>query len=335
MKLLPILALLLTSSIYSQTTHVSNNVYFSLGMVIANDFIYASYSSNCVAKVDLNQEISQKCIVNEDDTNFPKGLLLNGNDLYITGSGRGIISKIDITKETPDLITIIDNLNNPSDIAIKDNVLFIADQNEISYLTISDTNSKTTFKSIAVNGIQVYKNYLVAFDNSSIIKIDMSTLEVITIIDNITPLAIEIINDNLLFSEGNSISLLDLSLTNPTKTTFLESVSNVRAIEFYNDELYVAEYDNSRVLKVDAATLSIQKDKPLIISEIFPNPVENFIYFKENLQIGDSFKIIDIKGRTLQTGKISNVQQLNVSDLNSGLYFLSLRNGSFKKFIKR
>lgn len=336
-KLISILACMLISSINSQTTQVSNSVYFALDMIISNDILYASVSGSCITKVDLNNQIPQNCVVNEDATNFPRGLFLKGNDLYITGSGNGIISKIDISVETPQLTEVLKDLDNPKSIVIKDDILYIAEENEISFININLQNPvKSTFKSISVNGLNLYNNYIIAFNNTSILKIDINSLETTNLVDEISPLSIEIINDYLLFSENDKITKIDLSTENLEQITFLENVFNVRAIEYYNDELYIAEYDNNQVLKFDAETLSTKKGKLLTRNNIFPNPVKDIIYIEQDLQIGSLYSIIDVTGKTLIKGKTSylNLNKINVTHLNTGLYFLKLENSSCSKFLK-
>lgn len=71
---------------------------------------------------------------------------------------------------------------------------------------------------------------------------------------------------------------------------------------------------------------------------IYPNPVSNFLNIKLNSNNTTStYKIINIVGKVIQSGEL-NTTQLNITNLNSGLYILEVMNGMkvFKqKFIKK
>lgn len=82
-------------------------------------------------------------------------------------------------------------------------------------------------------------------------------------------------------------------------------------------------------------TLSL-KDLERLPAKIFPNPVANTLSIQvENNQEFVSYKIYDISGRLLLSKRGENLENLNVSVLSSGLYFLQLDSYKPIKFIKR
>ena len=76
---------------------------------------------------------------------------------------------------------------------------------------------------------------------------------------------------------------------------------------------------------------------PLSVS-FFPNPVHDLMFIRTDSKlIGSSYQIIDLTGKQVSTGKLESTEnQVNISDLNSGIYFLrttSLKEELFR-FIK-
>jgi len=61
----------------------------------------------------------------------------------------------------------------------------------------------------------------------------------------------------------------------------------------------------------------------------YPNPANNIIYFKENVA---QISILNLEGKIVLTS--SNVQQIDISKLEAGIYFLKNKN-AFKKLIKQ
>jgi hypothetical protein len=72
---------------------------------------------------------------------------------------------------------------------------------------------------------------------------------------------------------------------------------------------------------------------------VFPNPVSDVVSISSNLNAMNSVSVIDINGRVIKNVEYNGVSNLeiNISDLNSGVYFLNIatENGSAtKKIIK-
>ena len=67
----------------------------------------------------------------------------------------------------------------------------------------------------------------------------------------------------------------------------------------------------------------------------YPNPVGDYLNIKENI-VYDSFSIFDVNGRIIVTSE-KNKRTLNVSELNSGVYFFKIVKGEqsrIEKFVK-
>ncbi|WP_309642146.1 glycosyl hydrolase family 18 protein [Flavobacterium sp.] len=77
------------------------------------------------------------------------------------------------------------------------------------------------------------------------------------------------------------------------------------------------------------ASVSFSSDK--ISWTLAPNPATNELFVKGNKQ--DFYKILSIQGQLIQEGKINSNTTINITNLKSGLYFISIDN-DIVKFIK-
>ena len=87
-------------------------------------------------------------------------------------------------------------------------------------------------------------------------------------------------------------------------------------------------------------TLSTQDVENKISIQVFPNPTSDYIYINLAKKEDLTYKLIDISGRELSTGTISEMQsKINLSEFNSAVYILNIykNNSSYKsyKIIKR
>ncbi|TSJ42019.1 T9SS type A sorting domain-containing protein [Fluviicola chungangensis] len=67
----------------------------------------------------------------------------------------------------------------------------------------------------------------------------------------------------------------------------------------------------------------------LSTESIYPNPTESTIQFKTTEMNNDPYQVLDISGKVLMEG-IVNKQQIDLSELHSGTYFISLNNNQYK-----
>ena len=112
-------------------------------------------------------------------------------------------------------------------------------------------------------------------------------------------------------------------------------VSNITAvdIEAQNGVVHVID----KVILPDLTATGIE-DYNEISMEFFPNPAIDFITVRTE-DLGSVLRIIDISGKVMKIEEITQPsQQVNVSDMQSGMYFISLENGQSlitKKMIVR
>ena len=83
-----------------------------------------------------------------------------------------------------------------------------------------------------------------------------------------------------------------------------------------------------------SSTTSFNFEDQLIDYNIYPNPANEFIQILDNENIyGKDYEILDISGRIIQSGKLSLNNQVDVTSLRVGSYYLNL-SGHLTKFIK-
>jgi hypothetical protein len=97
-----------------------------------------------------------------------------------------------------------------------------------------------------------------------------------------------------------------------------------------NGNITEAAIDRFTVENQISASLETNENKNL---ELYPNPVENMLTISSD-ELGE-ISIFDIRGKLIkQINKESQIELINVSDLENGLYFLISETKSIS-FIKR
>ena len=92
-------------------------------------------------------------------------------------------------------------------------------------------------------------------------------------------------------------------------------------------------------IKVDTGTYTNTLSTDDLAKEdsftIYPNPADDFIFI-ENLSIDSKVELVNVAGKKIKSFEIeSHNQRLNISGLNSGVYFVKVDDKAAVKFIKR
>ena len=94
-----------------------------------NDLYIAEKFGNKISKIDLTDAIPT--VTDVVTVNRPNSIVSSGNEIYIAetgpGSGDNKITKFDVTSIVPTTTDVVTGLDNPTGIAIKDNILFISE----------------------------------------------------------------------------------------------------------------------------------------------------------------------------------------------------------------
>ena len=163
------------------STPISTDVIVGLadtptGLLFNGNDLYISFTfANKISKIDVTE--STPILIDVISTTLPRGMAMNGNELYYTTNSG--ISKIDITENTPTVTSIVSGLNSAHNIVINGNELFITENsgNKVSKINIAE-NNPTVIDIITglsgPTGIAIYNNtlYISELFAHKIIKLD-------------------------------------------------------------------------------------------------------------------------------------------------------------------
>lgn len=159
----------------------------------------------------------------------PWQMALNGNDLFITESTGGRVSKIDLTNPEPTAQVVLSGLFDPSGLALYGNDLYIAE-----------------------------------FGSGKILKVDITSSSpvAIEVVTGLSGPSCLLLKENVLFvSEyiNGKISKIDLSASAPVSEVVLTDLEGPEGILFSGNDLLIAEADGDKILSVN-----ISEDIPVV-----------------------------------------------------------------------
>lgn len=95
------------------------------------------------------------------------------------------------------------------------------------------------------------------------------------------------------------------------------------------------DYRDNYIIKLENGALS-NPDMDLHHLNFYPNPAKEKVYFQGNtLEIGQEYNVSDVKGRLLFSGTIDHNLSIDLSTLNTGLYFVKVADFKPVKLIIR
>jgi len=129
--------------------------------------------------------------------------------------------------------------------------------------------------------------------------------------------------ENTIGSTGND-AIMDMIKNNNGELVFFGLSSG--GID--NDKTCTTNGQNDFWVVTAQTDLSVN---PKLLSDptIYPNPTESTIYFKDSGFSGVTYQVLDIRGKILLTG-IIYTEQIDLSELNSGTYLISIKNTHYK-----
>ncbi|MFC2109973.1 T9SS type A sorting domain-containing protein [Bacteroidota bacterium] len=270
--------------------------------VDGTDLYVSRDSEGIISKLDIstNNHTSSDIIVNLDE---PGGLAINGNDLYFTEVNLGQICKINISQPNPIKTIVASGLLYPSGLTLKDNYLYIAEAaGQVSKLDITVNNPTRTF--------------------------------IVTNLTNATDIIS--IGNNLIVSDfgGSKVILIDLNTPTPTVNDLIVNINQPTGLFFDGTELYISVFGDSKIVKFFDSSLSLKEiNRNNQKIKIFPNPSSKFIQVS-GLTKNEGYTIYNTLGTEIKSGSVSNNDQIEIRNLNNGLYLLKLKDGTTMKFLK-
>ena len=278
-------------------------------------------------------------------SNFPVGIVLNGNDLYIAERNGGKIVKIDISLTTPSPVDVVTGLNNPSGMVLIGNDLYIAEDTggKISKIditvatpTVTQVISNITSPANLANiGNEVYVSLVLPKKISKFDITDQNPVltDVLTEMSN-NPFDL-LINDNKMYiSNGGNISTIDINSSTPVLNDIVTDMSSPRGMALKGNVLFFAQWTGQKISKTQVSTLSIVEtiDSNAKMT-LFPNPSADRIMIS-NIENNQDYIIYSEIGSQVKSGKVSNNEEIDLQNLKDGIYLLKFENGHSIKLVK-
>lgn len=102
----------------------------------------------------------------------------------------------------------------------------------------------------------------------------------------------------------------------------------------YNNELFIAELNTNKIIKIIPQTLNINEVELANNGlYIYPNPSKSKIRLANNLNNNIKYKMFNSLGIKINEGIFSN-NEITIDHLESGMYYIQLENNKTLKFIK-
>ena len=202
--------------------------------------------------------------------NFPQGMAIYNNEMYIAEFGGNQISKFNLSDPNPTVEVVVTGLNGPDALVVSGNYLFIAEYygDKISKIDLTDTNpSPITVVDIVAPQALAVKDGNLYISNFSLYKIDINAAN--PVLTDVVPYINDpamglVIKDDLLYVSGyyGKVNKIDLSVSNPTAVEVVSGLSGyLTGLEILGNNLFVAELNTSKISKID-------------ISEVNPSPID-------------------------------------------------------------
>jgi hypothetical protein len=324
------------------------------------DLYIAESGSGTVSKIDITAALPATATPVVTGITSPYGLYINGTDLYIADIEDGIIYKKDLSDTDPagPLTTVVSGLSQPGDLAINGDDLYIAEYgigipaavgtSIISRIDLLNVDPGTTLETVitgveGIGGIVFDGNnlYISSYDNDELVKIDISGFiatpivaapgdQVIAGVDQ--PDGLYLDGTTLYMGLSTNVSTIDINSPG-VPDVLIGAGTTISDLELNGTDLYYADINNNKIMLYDLTTASVSKYNTLGIT-MYPNPSNDFIKIS-GLTNTASYEISNMLGAKVQTGKVSQNENINVRSLNKGMYFVKLENGASLKFIKK
>ena len=314
------------------------------GIIFNNNELYFATYNGTISKININESNPTPTII-LTGLEIPNSLALNGNDLYISEQGGNKISKINISDTNPTATTVISGLNHPDGLALNGNDLYIAerDGNKISKINISDTNpiavtivsgiNKPT--KLLLDNNDLYTSISEDYKVSKINILDINPT-VTTVLAGISyPVGLGLYNNILFVAEPSASIVTKVNITNipaPLGGEIAFQAYSGWEIAINGDYIYYT--GNNAIIRYHIdAVLSTASFPHISSMKTYPNPSTDFIYVL-GLNSEKEYKIYNLLGQEIRSGKIYLKEKIDIQNLTNGLYFLKFNTGNSLKFIK-
>lgn len=319
----------------------TTSVSAPFGIVSDANYLYVSeLFDGKISKIDLATGTIKTLLL--DNLFQPNHLKIINNKLYFSELNVGRISYIDLTLDTPTVKTVTTKVNAPYDFVIHQNFMYVAESkgniiSKINLNTIDDDPQPKTFAVLeSPYGLTKSDTHLYVscrsplYDNLISIDFETGAGAIVPSDEVYRNVADMFIKDNYIycsFFDFNNGKITKLNLSTGKSTDLITELKAPATMELINDDLYVAEYHNRKILKYTFGTLS----NPSFTAKNINFFIKNNILRIDSESIQQS-SIYDTTGKeVLQfTGN-----QTSVDHIISGNYILKSTTKDNKIFVQK
>ncbi len=102
----------------------------------------------------------------------------------------------------------------------------------------------------------------------------------------------------------------------------------------HSDFFIFKVYDDCSVEFISTSQLGLTDEKPFSSVSVFPNPATHLLQIS-NSNKESEYKILNLQGERVKNGVILNENSIDISELDSGIYFIKVDEQKSIKFIKK
>ena len=333
---------------FTQTTELVTGLADPGRMVLNSTHLYYTDDDN-VYRVSITQPDAVPELLASGFTNA-NGVALDGDTLYIAEFADSKIFTLNVNA-TPFEVVEFTTANKPNFLLWHDSSLYFSSNTPTSrYVGRFDNprehKGNTLLAAVAAPsttfvpfGIAVYNPttlYIANAGSNTIDVIDPTTKDItpqLFLSGFEKPFGLRIYKDILYITEldGGKISSIDLTASNPVKTVLVTDINEPIDIEVNDMGIFVMQENPNRIILIKN-TLSLNKfEKPEL--KLHPNPSSEYLNVT-NISNATEFVIYDILGKMVSKGLLKPNATIEIKKLESGIYFLHLKNNPPIKFVK-
>ncbi len=340
-----LLTLLTVNLAFTQVTSFLTGVNGPWGITIQDDIMYIGENgADRVSKVDLNQSsISSDVYVT--GISGASSLLVLEDTLFIGERNGNRISKYTLTESSGDAEACTSIEFPPVGLAHRNGSIYIAERegNKISKINIQmgcGSGFNTVIGDISqAYGIAVDGDLVYCSDSNGgfVFSFNLNDKQYVkdTIIDGLmTPAGLLVLDDQLYIAEfaGDRVVQVSLTETDPSPVTYSTGAGPIALAADSAGNVYISEITNNRISRINPPISNTEDLISPIQVNLYPNPAHDLLRL-ESVERFDHYQIRDIRGTVVQKGTILADQSIDVKDLRSGSYYLSLDNSLTLDFI--
>lgn len=149
-----------------------------------------------------------------------------------------------------------------------------------------------------------------------------------------------IVKDNNNIFINSNLGLQHLKIQSSEIKSLLYNGNTVYAVNSFREKgtgrIFFPDFLDGKIFEIKSYN-SIEENNPLSEVKIYPNPVSNNIYLQlaDDLTLSGEGEIYDIAGHKIMSFSLNNQENIDVSDLLPGIYFLKIQNPTGKQIVEK